>query len=200
MSPVWNRSTLAGGSGTARCESDASAVITTPIVATESQFRPDQTRAVRLGLNCFSCYYSWKVFRRGMIVCTYSPEATGEPYVRRIHRWVRSSSRRRIRYRESGDVRTASEGGVIVGVGRNDSPTIIGGISDDASISCEEVFGPLRTVYQFSSTKEVLRRANDSRFVPYFAVWTQDLDRAQIAANRLKAATVAINQSPMRFP
>jgi aldehyde dehydrogenase (NAD+) len=80
------------------------------------------------------------------------------------------------------------------------APTIVENVDDDAPISCEEVFGPVLTAYRFSSTEEVIRRANDTRYGLYAAVWTQDVDRAHNVAAEIEAGTVAVNEFPMSYP
>lgn len=76
------------------------------------------------------------------------------------------------------------------------APTIIDGISDDAAIACEEVFGPIVTVHEFGGEPEVTRRANDSNYGLYASVWTESIDRVHRLVQRLEAGTVAVNTFP----
>ncbi|MFA1610943.1 aldehyde dehydrogenase family protein [Halobellus rubicundus] len=73
-------------------------------------------------------------------------------------------------------------------------PTIIEGADDDAEISCEEVFGPVINIYEFSDEDEVIRRANDTEYGLYATVWTNTLDRAHRVANGIEAGSVMVNQ------
>jgi len=73
-------------------------------------------------------------------------------------------------------------------------------VDDDDAISCDEVFGPVVTVYRFESDKEAVRRANDTKYGLYSAVWTSDLNRAHNTATALEAGTVAVNEFPLTYP
>ena len=39
-------------------------------------------------------------------------------------------------------------------------PTVFEGVADDAFLSCEEVFGPVTSLYRFGELDEALERAN----------------------------------------
>ncbi len=73
-------------------------------------------------------------------------------------------------------------------------PTILTDVDDDAPISCEEVFGPVLTVYTFSNEAEVVRRANETEYGLYGLVWTENLSRAHRMAEKLDAGTVLVNE------
>ena len=79
-------------------------------------------------------------------------------------------------------------------------PTVIDQVDDNDAISCDEVFGPVVTVYRFESDKEAVRRANDTKYGLYSAVWTSDLNRAHNTAAALEAGTVAVNEFPLTYP
>jgi aldehyde dehydrogenase (NAD+) len=72
-------------------------------------------------------------------------------------------------------------------------PTILTDLDDDAQISCEEVFGPVLAVFEWSEKDEVIRRANDTDFGLASAVWTEDLEDAHDVAAQLEAGTVWVN-------
>ncbi|WP_129113498.1 aldehyde dehydrogenase family protein [Halegenticoccus tardaugens] len=91
-------------------------------------------------------------------------------------------------------------GGRIEGDGHFYRPTVVTAVDDDHPISRDEVFGPVVTVYEFSSETEVVRRANDSEYGLYAAVWTNRLDRAHRIANELEAGSVVVNEYPATFP
>ncbi len=73
-------------------------------------------------------------------------------------------------------------------------PTIVTNVDDDSAISCDEIFGPVVTVYKFSSESEALNRANATDYGLYALVWTDDLDRAHRLAGKLEAGTVVVNE------
>lgn len=80
------------------------------------------------------------------------------------------------------------------------APTVIDNVSDDAPISCEEVFGPVFTLHEFAEEDEVIRRANDTRYGLYATVWTENLSRAHQVAGEIEAGTVTINEFPVIAP
>lgn len=79
-------------------------------------------------------------------------------------------------------------------------PTVIEGAADDDPISCEEVFGPVINLYEFSDEAEAIRRANDTKYGLYATVWTNDLGRAHRVANELEAGSVMVNQYSGSYP
>jgi aldehyde dehydrogenase (NAD+) len=73
------------------------------------------------------------------------------------------------------------------------APTIFTETPEDAKIMKEEVFGPVVNINTFSSEEEVIKKANDTEFGLYAAVYTKNLDRALKFAKALDAGTVGIN-------
>lgn len=80
------------------------------------------------------------------------------------------------------------------------APTVVDSVADDAPISCDEVFGPVLTVYEFSTEEEVVRRANDTNYGLYATVWTGGLSRAHRVASELDAGNVTVNEFPVTAP
>lgn len=72
-------------------------------------------------------------------------------------------------------------------------PTVFTGASDDARISCEEIFGPVLPVYSFETEDELVTRANQTPYGLAAGVWTQNVERAHRMASRLKAGVVWVN-------
>jgi len=92
------------------------------------------------------------------------------------------------------------EGGeVIVGGGRADDtgyvidPTVFEGVRDDAYLSCEEVFGPVTSLYRIGDLDEGLRRANAVEFGLSAAIFTQSLEAAQRFASEAQAGLLHVN-------
>jgi acyl-CoA reductase-like NAD-dependent aldehyde dehydrogenase len=73
------------------------------------------------------------------------------------------------------------------------APTVIYGLSDDARMVREEIFGPVLSVHVFDDTDEVLARANDTPFGLAAGLWTSNLGRAHAVAARLQAGTIWVN-------
>lgn len=93
--------------------------------------------------------------------------------------------------------RLRTGGEIPIGRGNYFAPTILDNVEDDAKISCEEVFGPVITVYGFESESSVVKRANDTEYGLYGTIWTSKLDRAHRMADQIEAGTVSINEFPV---
>jgi len=72
-------------------------------------------------------------------------------------------------------------------------PTIFSGVSDDAVISVEEIFGPVLNLYAFETEEEVVQRANATTYGLAAGVWTTDVARAHRVAHALESGVVWIN-------
>ncbi len=72
-------------------------------------------------------------------------------------------------------------------------PTIWTGLSDNATVMRDEIFGPCCNIAPFDSEIEVVRRANDTRYGLATTVWTTDLARAHRMAQAMAVGTVWIN-------
>lgn len=73
-------------------------------------------------------------------------------------------------------------------------PTVLTGVTADAEISTEEVFGPVVTVAGFDDDEEAIRLANDSEYGLNAAVFSRDPHRAWQVAQRLETGMVNINE------
>lgn len=79
-------------------------------------------------------------------------------------------------------------------------PTIFTDVKPEMRIGCEEIFGPVLTVFRFSSVEEVVQSANDTEFGLYAGVWTNNLKLAQSVVNQLEAGVVAVNDYMVAYP
>ena len=73
------------------------------------------------------------------------------------------------------------------------APTVFENVADDAFLSCEEVFGPVTSLYRFSTLDEALERANAVEFGLSAAIFTRDLHATQRFSNELQAGILHIN-------
>jgi alpha-ketoglutaric semialdehyde dehydrogenase len=96
--------------------------------------------------------------------------------------------------------RGRSEGGTVLAGGARVgddgylvAPTIFEDVRDDAFLSCEEVFGPVTTLYRFDTLDEALRRANATDFGLSAAIFTASLAAATRFQNEAQAGLLHVN-------
>ncbi len=100
-------------------------------------------------------------------------------------------------------VQDAKDNGYKFLVGGNHDPdmpgyympiTILDNPPEDARIVAEEQFGPVMPLMKFSTTDEVIGRANASEYGLAGAVWTADPDKGVEIAEQLETGTVWVNE------
>jgi alpha-ketoglutaric semialdehyde dehydrogenase len=96
--------------------------------------------------------------------------------------------------------RARGEGGTVLAGGeRADddgyliAPTVFEGLADDAELSCEEVFGPVTSLYRFGTLDEAMTRANAVRFGLSAAIFTCDLHTVQRFTEEIGAGIIHVN-------
>ena len=57
-------------------------------------------------------------------------------------------------------------------------PTVFSGVKDDMTIAREEIFGPVQSIFKFSSMEEVIERANDTSYGLAAGVLTSNINNA----------------------
>lgn len=72
-------------------------------------------------------------------------------------------------------------------------PTIFTNCKNDMRIVQEEVFGPVLTVETFTTADEAIAKANDTIYGLAGAVFSTDIDKAEMVAGKLRMGTVWIN-------
>jgi len=72
-------------------------------------------------------------------------------------------------------------------------PTVIAGLTNDARVAREEIFGPVLTVIAHDGDEDAIRIANDSPFGLSGTVFSADPERAAATADRLRVGTVNVN-------
>jgi alpha-ketoglutaric semialdehyde dehydrogenase len=73
------------------------------------------------------------------------------------------------------------------------APTVFEGLADDAELSCEEVFGPVTTLYRYATFDEAMERANGVRFGLSASIFTRDLHEVQRFTDGIGAGIVHVN-------
>jgi betaine-aldehyde dehydrogenase len=73
------------------------------------------------------------------------------------------------------------------------TPTILEGLTNNARISQEEIFGPVLVAMPFDSEEELIAQANDSVYALAAGVWSRDFKRAWRLGRAVQAGTVWIN-------
>jgi len=80
------------------------------------------------------------------------------------------------------------------------APTVLSGISDDATLLREEIFGPVAPVKTFGTEDEAIAAANDSEFGLVAYVFTRDLNRALRVSEALEVGMLGLNKGLVSNP
>lgn len=72
-------------------------------------------------------------------------------------------------------------------------PTILGGLTPNARVVREEIFGPVLCALPFDDEDDLIAQANDSVYGLASGIWTADYQRAWRIARQLEAGSVWIN-------
>ena len=111
------------------------------------------------------------------------------------------SARQRDRIQSYLDLAVAEGGTFACGGGRPSGrdrgffiePTVVVGLTNDARVAREEIFGPVLTVIAHDGDDDAVRIANDSPYGLSGTVFSGDPERAHLVAARLRVGTVNVN-------
>ena len=111
---------------------------------------------------------------------------------------VSSKQRERV---EGYIARGKSEGRLTTGGGRPKDldhgwfvePTVFADMTNDAKLSCEEIFGPVLSVIPYAIKDNTIAMANDSNYGLGGTVWSSDIERATNVARKVRSGTVGVN-------
>lgn len=73
-------------------------------------------------------------------------------------------------------------------------PTVLTNIAEGSPAYCEELFGPVASLFRVNSIDEAIRLANATRFGLGASAWTNNSDERERFINELEAGMVFINQ------
>jgi aldehyde dehydrogenase (NAD+) len=73
------------------------------------------------------------------------------------------------------------------------APALFEGLTDDAFLSCHEVFGPVTSLYAFTSLDEALGRANGVEYGLSASIFTTSLASARAFVDAIEAGIVRVN-------
>jgi len=98
-----------------------------------------------------------------------------------------------------GEARLVAGGGRPHGVDKGwfVEPTVFAGVSNDATIAQEEIFGPVLTVIPYDDEADAVRIANDSVYGLGGTVFSADTERAKSMARQVHTGTIGINGYPV---
>jgi succinate-semialdehyde dehydrogenase/glutarate-semialdehyde dehydrogenase len=80
------------------------------------------------------------------------------------------------------------------GAGYFFEPTVLGGVTGDARLLKEEIFGPVAPVVGFDDEEAAIAAANDTEFGLVAYVYTRDIKRAFRVVEKLETGMVGLNQ------
>jgi acyl-CoA reductase-like NAD-dependent aldehyde dehydrogenase len=73
------------------------------------------------------------------------------------------------------------------------APTLFEDVADDAMLSCEEIFGPVTSLYRFDTLDEAIERANAVEFGLSASIFTASLKSTQEFVRRVEAGILHVN-------
>ncbi len=86
------------------------------------------------------------------------------------------------------------------GAGYFYEPTVLGGVSADANLLKEEIFGPVAPVIGFDDEDAAIAAANDTEYGLVAYVYTSDIKRAFRVVEKLQTGMVGLNQGIVSNP
>ena len=80
------------------------------------------------------------------------------------------------------------------------APTVLGGVSSDAGILQEEIFGPVAPIVTFDNDNEAIALANDTVYGLALYLYTGDLARGLRVAEAIESGMVGLNRGLVSDP
>jgi acyl-CoA reductase-like NAD-dependent aldehyde dehydrogenase len=135
------------------------------------------------------------------LAASFAEVRVGDPFEDGVQMGPVTTSRQRERvfgYIEKGKAEGAT---LATGGGRPEhlhrgwfvEPTVFGNVDNSSTIAREEIFGPVLSVIPADDEADAVRVANDSIYGLNASVFSNDLERVQSVARRLRSGTVGHN-------
>jgi succinate-semialdehyde dehydrogenase/glutarate-semialdehyde dehydrogenase len=86
------------------------------------------------------------------------------------------------------------------GAGYFYEPTVLSGVTPDAELLKEEIFGPVAPVISFDDEEAAIAAANDTEYGLVAYVYTRDIKRAFRVVEKLDTGMVGLNQGLVSNP
>jgi glyceraldehyde-3-phosphate dehydrogenase (NADP+) len=100
---------------------------------------------------------------------------------------------------ESWTKQAVDKGGVLLTGGKRDytrvQPTVFEKLPPGCHLDCDEVFGPVVSLYEIATLEQAIEKANSVSYGLHAAIFTNDVGRAFKAAYELDCGGVIINES-----
>jgi len=93
----------------------------------------------------------------------------------------------------AGGARVLTGGRKIDGPGNFYEPTVLDNLEPDTPVSCEEIFGPVATIFKANDLDDAIRIANITSFGLGSAAWTNEPKEQKELIERLESGAVFIN-------
>jgi gamma-glutamyl-gamma-aminobutyraldehyde dehydrogenase len=110
-----------------------------------------------------------------------------ESQMQTVLRYIEGAGQDGARLRLGGRRALADTGGFYV------EPTVFDGVSADAKIAREEIFGPVLAITEFAGADEAFKIANSTVYGLAAGLWTRDVSLAHRAARDIRAGLVWVN-------
>ena len=90
--------------------------------------------------------------------------------------------------------RVLTGGSRVDGAGYFYEPTVLAGVTADADLLAEEIFGPVAPITTFATDEEAIAKANDTEYGLVSYVFTQDINRGFKVIEALETGMIGFNQ------
>jgi len=73
-------------------------------------------------------------------------------------------------------------------------PTVLENVPEEAPAACDELFGPVASLFRVPDEEAAIELANDTDYGLGASVWTADLERAERLTGEIEAGAVFANE------